>query len=331
MTTTRPRIRPAALVALCLGAAALAAPAFAGTAFTLTDPRGDDHGDGYFAYPGRTDFQPGDLDLLTLAARNADGGTWFEATFANPIRQPGREAIDDLGTQLDRVARNGFYTFNLDVYIDTDRVPNSGALAMMPGRKAEVDPAGAWEKAVVLTPSPGLARSELKTMMTQSVIEARHEERERGLGERRELRQEIGLDLEDRVFFPVLTRVRGRTIRFFVPASFLGGPARPDWSYVVAVTGAELVQSFDLTAAVGLADPRRDNLMVVPVSPGRWSDRFGGGVEGEALQPPLVDVIVPEGRFQEVVLRDFRSAEDRPARLPGVVPEEEGQREEKGR
>lgn len=319
---TQRRILTAAV--LFFGAAALSAPALAGADFTLTDPRGDDHGDGYYAYPGRTDFAPGDLDLLTLAVRNAAGGTWFEATFANPVRVPGREAIDDLGTQLDRVARHGFYNLNLDIYIDTDRVPGSGAVAMMPGRKAEVDPASAWEKAVILTPTPGQAQSELKTLITRSVLEAREEERERGLGQRRELRQEIGLDLEDRVFFPVRTRVRGRTIRFFVPAEFLGGPAEPGWSYVVAVTGADIVQSFDLGAAAGLSDPRRENLMAVPVSPGRWHDRFGGGVEGEELQPPLIDVIVPAGRFQETLLRDFRSAEDRPARLPGVVPEEVG-------
>lgn len=325
MTTTR-RVRPAALrpvlrVALAC-AAALAAPALAGADFTLTDARGDDHGDGFFQYPARTDYEPGDLDLLTLTVRNGRGGTWFEATFANPIKVPGREAIDDLGTQLDRVARNGFYNFNLDIYIDTDRVPGSGAMAMMPGRLAEVDPAHAWEKAVVLTPLPGSAEAALGRLMTRSVIEAEGGDRGREPAERRELRREIGADLGRRVFFPVLTRVRGQTIRFFVPESFLGGPAQPGWSYVVAVTGADIAPSLDLGASVGLSEDKRDNLMTVPVSPGSWIDRFGGGVENEALQPPLVDVIVPAGRQQEVMLRDFRSAENRPVRLPGVVPEE---------
>lgn len=316
----RRRFRPALWAAL-VGAAALAAPAFAGTDFTLTDARGDDHGDGFLEYPSRTDFEVGDLDLLELTVRNGDGGTWFEATFANPVRVPGREAVDDLGTQLDRVARNGFYTFNLDIYIDTDRVAGSGAMAMMPGRKAEVDPASAWEKAVVLTPLPDRAEAELKTLMTRSVIEAEGDDRERDPAKRRELRREIGLDLDQRVFFPVLTRVRGRTIRFFVPESFLGGPALPGWSYVVAVTGADIVQSFDVGASAGLSDAKRENLQAVPISPGRWKDRFGGGLADEALQPPLVDVIVPAGRSQEILLRDFRSGEDRPARLPGVVPE----------
>ena len=36
--------------------------------------------------------------------------------------------------------------------------------------------------------------------------------------------------------------------------------------------------------------------MILPVSPGRWHDRFGGGRENAAIQPPLVDIIVPKGR-----------------------------------
>ena len=52
------------------------------------------------------------------------------------------------------------------------------------------------------------------------------------------------------------------------------------------------------------------------------AQRSWGGIEGEKLQPPWIDVIVPEGRFRKTLLRDFPSAEDRPARLPGVVPAE---------
>ena len=71
----------------------------------------------------------------------------FEVTFAKPVRTPGREAIDDLGTQLDKIARFGFYNLNLDIYIDTDRVaglgrphhaprpPRRGRSARPPGRR----------------------------------------------------------------------------------------------------------------------------------------------------------------------------------------------------
>ena len=76
-----------------------------------------------------------------------------------------RRPIDDLGTQLTDVARFGFYNLNLDIYIDTDRVPGSGGVTMLPGRLAEIDPATAWEKAIILTPRPHDAQAELKRML----------------------------------------------------------------------------------------------------------------------------------------------------------------------
>ena len=35
--------------------------------------------------------------------------------------------------------------------------------------------------------------------------------------------------------------------------------------------------------------------MILPVSPGRWQDRFGGGRENADIQPPLIDIMVPKG------------------------------------
>lgn len=146
----------AALLALGL-ATVMALPAFAGSKnliFELGDARGDDHGAGNLIYPSRTEFTPGDLDIVSFRALAVDQATRFEVTFANPIRKPTREAVDSLGTQLSDIARFGFYTFNVDIYIDQDRQPGSGALAMMPGRKAETLLDQGWERAVVLTPSP---------------------------------------------------------------------------------------------------------------------------------------------------------------------------------
>lgn len=312
-------------VPLLLAIVFATAPVAASVLFNLEDPRGDDHGNSLLEYPGRSDFSKGDLDLVSLVARRDRQGVWFEATFANDIRIPERVAIDDLGTQLDQVARHGFYTFNIDIYIDTDRKPGSGAVAMMPGRHAEVHHDHAWEKAIILTPRPHLARAELKRLMARTIDESRRAEADPGalLPTRAELRRELGPQVDERVFFPNLVKTRGRVVRFFVPSSFLGEPASADWSYVVAVSGADLVQSFDLSASVGLADDTNTSLMIVPISPGRWKDRFGGGRDGERIQPPLVDIIVPDGSIQESLLRNFSTADDLPVRLPGVVPSEQ--------
>jgi hypothetical protein len=113
--------------------------------------------------------------------------------------------------------------------------------------------------------------------------------------------------------------VRGQKISFFVPGIFLGGPAKATWAYVVASSGANLIQSFDV--AHQLPDP---GLMILPVSPGGWQDRFGGGRENAAIQPPLIDVIVPKGgRTQEEILSDFDARTKRPVKLTGVVPAEQ--------
>ncbi|HEY4590319.1 MAG TPA: glucodextranase DOMON-like domain-containing protein [Thermoanaerobaculia bacterium] len=300
----------------------IAPPAFGAgkEIFTLTDPRGDDHGDGKITYPGNEDLNTGDLDILSLTAREDGDGTMFEVTFARPVRPPGRRAIDELGTQLDKVARYGFYNLNLDIYVDTDRVPGSGGLTMLPGRHAEIDPATAWEKAIILTPRPAEAKAELKRLLLKTLSQDVSKEGSTLTdAEADALRKQIPVDVDERIYFPTQIRVRGQKISFFVPGIFLGGPAKATWAYVVASSGTNLIQSFDI--AHQLPDP---GLMILPVSPGGWQDRFGGGRENAAIQPPLIDVIVPKGgRTQEEVLSDFDARTKRPVKLTGVVPAEQ--------
>ena len=313
--------RSHALAAVVL-ASLIVPPAFGAgkEIFTLTDPRGDDHGDGKITYPGNEDLNVGDLDILSLTAREDGDGTMFEVTFARPVRPPIRRAIDELGTQLDKVARYGFYNLNLDIYIDTDRVPGSGGLTMLPGRHAEIDPATAWEKAIVLTPRPAETKAELKRLLLKTLSQDVSKEGSTLTdAEADALRKQIPIDVDERIYFPTQIRVRGQKIGFFVPGIFLGGPAKATWAYVVASSGANLIQSFDI--AHQLPD---FGLMILPVSPGGWQDRFGGGRENAPIQPPLIDVIVPKGgRTQEEILSDFDARTKRPVKLTGVVPAEQ--------
>lgn len=293
--------------------------------FTLADPRGDDHGDGSLKYPIRSDLARGDLDLLSFTARPEKNGTRFVATFARPIAKPTRRAIDAGGTALDAVARHGFYTFNLDVYVDTDRVPGSGNVATLPGRKAEIDPASAWERAICLTPRPAEARETLRRLLARREKKELAAERRKRLDsvEKGQVEERVKSLVAETVFFPTEVRVNGPNVEFFVPASFLGGAARPTWSYVVAVSFADLEQRLDVPATLGLAEAAPDSLMVLPIAPGTHADRAGGGRDDDPLQPPLVDVAVPKGKKQEDVLKDSDPASARPVRLPGVVPADE--------
>jgi hypothetical protein len=286
--------------------------------FTLTDPRGDDHGDGDFVYPHRDDLKPGDLDLLSLAATSQSDGTWFEATFARPIAPTNRRVIDGGGGTLDEIARYNFYTLNIDIYIDTDRVPGSGLTYTLPGRKAEIDPANAWEKAICLTPRPLEARQAVGRMITAYAwkdAKARGEKLD--TIRKKQILADVGRDIDKQIFFPTRIRVLGSKIGFLVPLSFLGGWAKPEWSYVVAVSGADVLQKVDLGGLLNVTADVPDRLFILGVAPGStWSDRFGGGDEDNPNQPPLIDIIVPPGVKQEEVLKE------KPVRLPGVVPKD---------
>lgn len=322
----RSMLSPSAVIVLL--ALLAAPPVFGKTLFSLSDPRGDDHGDGNFVYPLNEELDPGDLDLLAFSASPARGGTWFEVTFAQPIRTPEAEVVDDLGTSLKSVARHGFYTFNVDIYIDTDRQPGSGAVAMLPGRFASVDRASAWERAVILTPRPHETRGELKRLLMRKLNQELRDENSTMTEDTAvELRGQIPEDVDSRIFFPNQIRVRGNKASFFVPDSFLGGPVKDTWSYVVAVSGADLLASFDLNRVLGRASGKEESLMILPISPGKWSDRFGGGREAAPNQPPLVDILVPrDERSQESLLQDFDARSKRNAVLLGVVPVEEKKR-----
>lgn len=302
---------------LLLAACATTAPAPA--LFTLADPRGDDHGDGSIVYPMNREIEQGDLDLLELSATPVAGGTSFEATFAKRIRPPARRTIDSIGTSLESVARFGFYTFNLDIYIDTDRVPGSGSVATLPGRKALVDSANAWERVICLTPRPLEARASLRRLLTREGVEKLEKESQTLTPQQLDdARRQLPLLVDEHIFFPTNVDVVGNRIQFFVPDDFFSTRVSPDWSYVVTVTGSDLNQTIDLSGLVGAA-ASSDSLMMLPVRPGRPLDVFGGGHEDSA-QPPIVDLIAGRGKTQEQILGNYDPRGTQPAVLPGVVP-----------
>lgn len=313
-----------ALAALLVAISGVAATPEAGPIFSLVDPRNDDFGDGTMVYPLRDDLNPGDLDLLSLVARPEKGGYIFEATMARRIRPPARRTIDSIGTSLDTVARFGFYTFNIDIYIDTDRVEGSGSTLTLPGRRAAVHPKDAWEKAICLTPRPFEAREALKGLLER---EARAEVRRRqgrvDAAERQSIEAGVARDVAEGVFFPTLIWVAGPKIRFFVPESFLGAELSPRWGYVVAVSGADIGQRFDVGPLLGAGKSAEPRLAIIPLKPGKGRDHFGGGQEDDELQPPLVDIIVPRGFTQEGILKDYELGTLRPVMLRAVVPAEQ--------
>lgn len=323
----RTLLQGAVVVALLSGAAATALSADE-KLFTLTDPEKDDHGDGSLTYPVRSqnDLVRGHLDILSFSARNTPDGTFFEIVFARAPQKTERRPIDDGGTLQTDVARLGFYTFNVDVYIDTDGTPGSGNTRMLPGRNVEVDPATGWEKAVCLTPLPEQAGTLLRR--TYAEVErntARETQSETGkltTEQQAGIKSEVSRQVAESVFFPTVVEIRGRLVRFFVPNTFLGGPAKAEWGYVVASSAADVAGRYDLVKLAGLKpDAPMDPLFIMRSAPGRTANTFGGVDEADPTPPALIDVLVPPGGpTQEKLLASGNPRTRTLPRLTAVVP-----------
>ena len=286
------------------------------SSFEVSDFADDDYGASKLIYPNRTDLRPGDLDLLSFSAENEAEGTWFAVRFRNRIRSPDGAVTEVSQVPMPRIARNGFYTFNVDVYIDQDLKPGSGRTEGLPGRKVAIDPATAWEKMVLLTPRPSMARSVLTQQFER--IEERALRAEQGRvasDDRKRISDGVEARLDDEYFMPDRVRVRGREIKFFVPLEFLGEPASADWAYTVLVTGADLEQAAPLATS-----PENFMLMNLPVELGINVDSFGLPNDEDPEQSPVVDYIDPRAGWQEARLADYNLVNDRYASLVGVVP-----------
>lgn len=305
----------------CAAAAAIAlaaVPGHAGELFALDDPKGDDDGMGAILYPGRDDMQRGDLDLVRLSAEERKDGVWFVAEMAQPVRSPvGR--VTELGqTPIERLARNGFYTFSIDIYVDTDRITGAGFTDTVPGRRVTVDRAFAWDKAIVLTPRPDIART-----MLQLVFDREFEAQvlaEKGRISKEELaaaQLRSEQQVEARYYFANKVRVTGRRIEFQVPAEFLGGLPSRSWAYTVLVTGADVAQN---GSPAGLT-PDKAPMMTMGVARGITSTSWGIRGDIDPGVPPVIDLLAPSADVQHTVLYDFDTVANRLANVPGVAPD----------
>jgi hypothetical protein len=256
---------------------------------TLTDPTGDDLGDGTLTYPQSPNYEPGDLDLTQLQVSRDEEGFWFEALFKNPIRDPQKVMHGVGGEALANFARHGFYEFNIDLYVDMDRVKGSGNLFTLPGRGgARIDPAYAWERAVILTPQPELIRQQLIDVMNEQFPD-----RPKGDAE---------ASIDASMFFPTTVRVHGKSVAFFVPSKFFNGSDGTDWGLTAFVTGAKSNFSAALSLFPSGKKPLDSlELGVLQAASGHPKDTFGYVSPSRKAPSPIVDILgstVEQQRFQ---------------------------------
>lgn len=249
---------------------------------TISDPSGDDVGAGTLVYPQRADFQAGDLDLLQLKISRDEKGYWFEAMFKNPIRDPVNVPNSVGAESLAHFARKGFYQFNLDLYVDTDRVKGSGNTLTLPGRQVKIDPEYAWERAVILTPRPELMRGQLLATMAEQYPDRP--------------KAEAAASVDQSMFFPTQIKVHGKSIAFFVPAGFFGDSDGADWTVTALVTGATPTIPADVSLFPTSKTPlERLQLGVMQPAMGRPANTFG---YSGAIPSPVVDMLSPSADQQ---------------------------------
>ncbi|HET7202297.1 MAG TPA: glucodextranase DOMON-like domain-containing protein [Steroidobacteraceae bacterium] len=286
--------------------------------FSIEDPKGDDDGSGALLYPNRDDLEPGDLDLVRFSAEERDDGVWFVVEMAQPIRSPVGRVTQIGQTAIDRIARNGFYTFNVDIYIDTDRTSGAGETGAVPGRGVTIDRDFAWEKAIVLTPRPDTARTMLQIYYDQE-YEAELKAN-KGRTSKEDLAAVEGRSeqhVSDRYFFPTKVRVATRRIEFQVPPEFLGDVPSKAWGYTVIVTGCDIEE----TGRPGLFSPSRQTMMTMPVARGLQSSQWGIRGDVDEATPPVVDILETDQDAQAKVLDDYDMVAGRLAAVPGVAPD----------
>jgi C-terminal binding-module, SLH-like, of glucodextranase len=284
-----------AMLPLWLGLAApLPAPAQSTPLLSIVDPEGDDAGDGSLVPPREPVIEPGDLDLRSLQVFTAGNELRFELTFRNPVRNPSQVTSGMLGTEdLGLFARRGFYAFNVDVYLDLDRIAGSGQTVTLPGRRGRVDPAHAWEKAIVLTPRPELMHKQLRNALAEAA--------DTGSG----AAADVDATVDRSVFFVRDVRVRGRTVTFTVPASFVDAKALGGASVIGLVTAARLAVEADLGSAVGRPAGSRavDRLPLGAMIPESGRPALGIGYRSDrAPATSIVDLVTPSARQQAAEL-----------------------------
>jgi hypothetical protein len=246
---------------------------------SLEDPAADDLGNGTLVYPQRSGFTRGDLDLRSLRIYRGDNTYRVEAAFANAIGNPAAVAGDAGPEPLSYFARNGFYEFNLDIYIDQDRIMGAGNTYTLPGRNVNIDEAYAWEKALILTPRPELMRKQLIDAVADSEGASNVDD--------------VAKRIDASILFVTDVQVRGRTISFTLPARFLGSE-RPDtdWAIVAFVTGAQTSSPANLNL-LGSAGDALSRLTLGVMQPGAGHPRETFGYVSSRAPTPIVDLLAP--------------------------------------
>jgi hypothetical protein len=181
-----------------------------------------------------------------------------------------------------------------------------------------IDRGYAWEKAIVLTPRPDIARTMLQMHFDdQFEAEVRSRKGRVSKDEIDQVEQRSEKQVEDLYFFPTRVRVYGRRVEFHVPLEFLGGVPKESWAYTVLVTGANVQQA----GSPINTNTKRTSMMTMGVARGITTSDWGVRGDVDAGVPPVIDILAPDRDTQRAVLDDYDTVAARLPSVPGVAPD----------
>jgi hypothetical protein len=141
---------------------------------------------------------------------------------------------------------------------------------------------------VILTPRPEATRAQLLDILSQQYPS--------------HSAAQIQAGIDPTIFFPTQIKVRGRTISFLVPASFIGSSDGKDWAVTAFVTAAQ--RSSELKISMG-ADKKTAfdelNLGVMLPQPGQSREAVGY-VSGTTKPSPIFDLLTRSASQQATLL-----------------------------
>ena len=238
---------------------------FAGEKIEFKDPKGDDKGPGIYTYPTNPIYVAGSFDITSATIEDKGDKIEFVVKFAAPVTFNWGDYWDVQQVQI---------------YLDFDKVKDSGHTETIPGTQLLVDPENAWEKVIFIDPHT------VPKINGEINMKAAH--------------------LKEDVVLPSKIKPIGKSLKATVKKADLGvgdDADINDWGYGIL-----------MLSATGF--PGNWCVLMRRVNEYQGDHRFGGGADG-AGDPNVADMIVGNGdgsedeiQIQYDMLSDYESGMD---------------------
>ncbi len=255
--------------------------------FSVLDESNDDNGAGDILYPVNNSIVEGELDLIKFEVKKQADNHQLIFEFRKPLSSPKNKLSRFGGTALNEIVKNDFYTLNIDVYIDTDRKPNSGFVQTLPGRQALLANEFAWEKAIIVTPRPYAAQSMHHDYLVKTKIETlSNSDQTLDSDVSAKIEKDVETSIKEHYLFATKIKVKKNKVIVTIPNAFIS-TLSTDWAYSVLISAADIETRFQMN----IAAPN----FILLTQPGKNTDSLGLKLGARVDASPIVDVLDSHG------------------------------------